>query len=70
MSEDQKQTKTSEDEKPSEELSEDQLEAVSGGLTLSGAVPVVDALAAKVNDSSLLQSCATGEHFPKVIITR
>jgi hypothetical protein len=56
-----------------QELSDDQLEAVAGG-TGAGVPPDLleeegEAAAKKKGKASLAQACATGTHFKEVIIT-
>jgi len=58
------------DKKPVEELTEEQLEGVAGGIALTGAVGEVDQAAldvsaAQVDTASpvLMKACATGVHF-------
>jgi len=62
------------DQKPGDEMTEDQLETVAGGIAAQVAVedlaPVVDAVH-KVDKASpvLFQACATGTHLNKATIT-
>jgi bacteriocin-like protein len=64
----------SKSEKPAEELNEEQLETVTGGIALAGPVaPVADAAIGvhNIDKSSpvLMQVCATGTHIKDATIT-
>ena len=65
----------SKSEKPAEELNEEQLETVTGGIALAGPVaPVAEGAAMgnhHVDKSSpvLMQACATGTHIKEATIT-
>lgn len=64
------------DQKPSDELTENQLETVAGGVAVQGAVeevvaPVDAAFTKTVDKASpvLMQACANGVHIKEATIT-
>ena len=72
MSKRAKRFKTSKNQRAGQELSDDQLEAVAGGVSLgASAAPELGGEAAEKGKSSpvLLRACATGEHIKEATIT-
>ncbi len=69
MSKRAKRFKTSKNQRAGQELSDDQLEAVAGGVSPGVAAPVLELEATAKSSSALLKTCATGEHIKEATIT-
>ena len=69
MSKQARRWKTSKNQRAEQELSDDQLESVAGGMSLGVAAPVLEAEATAKSSPVLSKACATGEHIKEATIT-
>jgi len=69
MSKRAKRFKTSKNQRSGQELSDDQLEAVAGGVSLGVAASAPELEATAKSSPVLLKACATGEHIKEATIT-